>query len=452
METINIDEIFIGERVREIDEKHRNNLIDDIKEKGLLQPIVLETRESRKLIAGAHRLSAIDELDRISMELCGEPGSYRFNGKHLSTVEIPFVVVGDLTPQQLIEYEIAENVIRKQMSWQEEARALAKLHEGMNEDTPEKPSYSKTARYMESVGDTRKPTAIISSISRATILNEQLDDPDIAGAKTMSEAWTKLRKKTKVQATSMLSEAIEKAAVESPHKLIVGDMLEELEVLRGYDTIIADPPYGVDADSWKNKFKDTPHAYKDSLDHAQMLWETILNITFHRSAERANLFMFGSGEHWNTMAGMALAAGWTVWGRPIIWKKSNEGIRPRGINGFAYTYEILLFATKGEKWLNQSINDVIEVYKVDRNERIHGAQKPVELLEKLIKISTYPGETVLDPTCGSGSIFPAANLSYVNAIGIEINPDYAKLAEARMTEGIKERMKEEVIDDNLEDL
>lgn len=59
-------------------------------------------------------------------------------------------------------------------------------------------------------------------------------------------------------------------------------------------------------------------------------------------------------------------------------------------------------------------------------------QKPIELLEKIIKISTPEGATVLDPFCGSGTTLVAAHLLNRRYIGIDINPDAITLSEKRL--------------------
>ena len=62
---------------------------------------------------------------------------------------------------------------------------------------------------------------------------------------------------------------------------------------------------------------------------------------------------------------------------------------------------------------------------------IHPHQKPVDLLEFLIRQSTREGDLVLDPFAGSGSTLIAAINLNRGALGIEIDPKCAKLAENR---------------------
>ena len=67
---------------------------------------------------------------------------------------------------------------------------------------------------------------------------------------------------------------------------------------------------------------------------------------------------------------------------------------------------------------------------------LHPTQKPVALLEYLIKTYTQEGETVLDFTMGSGSTGVAAKNLNRNFIGIELDPEYFKIAEKRINENI----------------
>jgi site-specific DNA-methyltransferase (adenine-specific) len=63
---------------------------------------------------------------------------------------------------------------------------------------------------------------------------------------------------------------------------------------------------------------------------------------------------------------------------------------------------------------------------------IHPTVKPVELMEWLVRLVTPPGGTVLDPFTGSGSTGCAAVRLGSNFIGIEREPEYARIAERRI--------------------
>ena len=68
-----------------------------------------------------------------------------------------------------------------------------------------------------------------------------------------------------------------------------------------------------------------------------------------------------------------------------------------------------------------------------RKERgLHPTQKPVALMQYLIKTYTNPGETVLDFAMGSGTTLVAARLEGRKAIGIEISEEYCEVAVKRL--------------------
>jgi len=64
----------------------------------------------------------------------------------------------------------------------------------------------------------------------------------------------------------------------------------------------------------------------------------------------------------------------------------------------------------------------------------HPTQKPIAVILPLIQVSCPPGGTVLDPFIGSGTTALAAKELGRNCIGIEINAEYAALAERRVND------------------
>ncbi len=58
----------------------------------------------------------------------------------------------------------------------------------------------------------------------------------------------------------------------------------------------------------------------------------------------------------------------------------------------------------------------------------HPAPYPLELATRLVRMFSFTGDTVLDPFCGSGTTMVAALRSGRNSIGIEIDPEYCRMA------------------------
>mgnify|MGYP005822586505 FL=1 len=69
----------------------------------------------------------------------------------------------------------------------------------------------------------------------------------------------------------------------------------------------------------------------------------------------------------------------------------------------------------------------------------HPTVKPWRLMAQLVKLITPIGGTVVDPFCGSGTTAVAAVLEGYDVIGIELDPDYARIAEARVRWAVGER-------------
>jgi site-specific DNA-methyltransferase (adenine-specific) len=63
----------------------------------------------------------------------------------------------------------------------------------------------------------------------------------------------------------------------------------------------------------------------------------------------------------------------------------------------------------------------------------HPTVKPLELMRWLVRLVTPPGGLVLDPFCGSGSTGAAAALERRSFLGIELSPEYLRIAAARIS-------------------
>jgi site-specific DNA-methyltransferase (adenine-specific) len=75
---------------------------------------------------------------------------------------------------------------------------------------------------------------------------------------------------------------------------------------------------------------------------------------------------------------------------------------------------------------------ILVFYKQEDGKYVHPTQKPVALMEYLIKTYTLPGETVLDFTMGSGTTGVACKRLGRNFIGIELDPGYFEIAKKRI--------------------
>jgi len=106
-------------------------------------------------------------------------------------------------------------------------------------------------------------------------------------------------------------------------------------------------------------------------------------------------------------------------------------------------YGLLLYRDRLPKFNNNGkmIFNCIDWERDSDTEKIHPTQKPVPLLEKLIKIFSDPGDVVIDPVAGSGSTLIAAENTGRKAYGFEIKKPFFKEA-TRLIETNRTKQKE----------
>jgi DNA modification methylase len=122
--------------------------------------------------------------------------------------------------------------------------------------------------------------------------------------------------------------------------------------------------------------------------------------------------------------------GWSVFRTPIINEKVNSGRVPLPEHGPRRTYEIILYAFRGGKRVTGIYPDVMHT---QGDEQLgHGAQKPIAMYADLLRRSARPGDRVLDPFAGTGTIFPAAHAHKVYATGIERDENSFGIAARRL--------------------
>lgn len=78
---------------------------------------------------------------------------------------------------------------------------------------------------------------------------------------------------------------------------------------------------------------------------------------------------------------------------------------------------------------------ILKFSNANHKDKFHPTQKPVPLLEYLIKTYTKENEWVLDFTMGSGSTGVACKLTNRNFIGIELDEKYFDIAKQRIENG-----------------
>jgi site-specific DNA-methyltransferase (adenine-specific) len=244
--------------------------------------------------------------------------------------------------------------------------------------------------------------------------------------------------------------------------LMQGDCLERMKEIPdgSIDAIIADPPYGTTACKW------------DSVIPFEPMWEQLNRIIKPNGA----IVLFGS-EPFSSALRMSNIKHYKydwVWEkeRPtnIFTIKNMAGKVHENISVFYFslpTYNPIMENSiqqnnnNGNKSQSGDMNaieafgktktsiskdynskkryprSVIRIPRGTRgNKKFHPTQKPVALMEYLIKTYTNEGETVLDFTMGSGTTGVACVNTNRNFIGIELDEGYFKIAQDRINQAV----------------
>lgn len=429
MRIIPISSIHIPEtrQRREFKKDALQELASSISSKGLLHPIVVRSTttdsDSYILVAGERRVRAIQLLEApFTCNSCEVPQGF-----------IPATLFESLNPIEQEEAELEENIIRVDLLWTERCSALARLHEMrvakalLNGE--EKQTIADTAREISRTTDEPFST-IARDVGQALVVSRHLSNPKVATARTLKEAYNLVSYSEEADFKQLMIATMGGAA---PHIFIQTDCIHYLRTCGSelFDCILVDPPYGMDA----NEFGAAgfAHEYDDSLDAAMNICSGILHLGFKACKSQAHLYMFCDIDNFSYLKEVATEAGWYAWRTPLIWfKGGGVGHDPIPGKGFRRSYECILYCIKGDRPHHKFLADVIEV--PTQPSKRHAAEKPVELYRRLLERSCSPGDLVLDPCAGTGTIFPAATKLYLNATGIEIDGDFAKIADGRRLE------------------
>ena len=404
-------------------------LANSIRLLGLLQPIVLD---GRNLVAGERRLRACTHLAKLG-------ASIRCNGETLDPGFIPTIQVNDSGALALFDAQFDENDKREALSWQERAAVVELRARMLAAQSGQPPS---TAEIATASGYKPESGGNLETVRASVIVAKHLEDKEIAAAPSLKEAMKILGKREERDRRVALGAKIDTTTLSSLHVLHSGDFRHADVPAGTVDVICTDPPYGMSADGFKDGggAVEVLHQYDDVAGEE---WEDMMKFFYDWSwrvtKEQAHVYMFCDLDKFAFHRDGFARAGFRVFRTPFIWAKSHASSRrvPWPQHGPRRGYEAILYAVKGDKRVAKIVSDVLGPFPTDANLG-HAAQKPVELFANLLERSVSPGDTVCDPFCGTGPIFPAAHQLKCRAIGCEKDPGFLTIAAERLVQ-LKEK-------------
>jgi DNA modification methylase len=443
MQAYEIDSIIItADRQRqEFDAQAMEDLRASIDGKQLLHAPVVRMDEVGRpvLVSGERRLRAIRDIFALG-------GSFSYDGR-VFTDSVPTVTTGELTLLEAEELEFDENFRRKDLTWQEHANAVVRLKSlrdrqaAARGDAPISNSALTKEVYPQAANTPDGELGgLRETVRKELIVAKHLDNPEVAKAKTLDEAFKILKRSEQSAANIALATSVGATFTAELHKVENVDCLAWMDawITDGedkFDIILTDPPYGMGADSFGDgdgKLKGIEHRYKDSPEEWRRLMKPWAYHAFNITKSQAHAYVFCDFDRFHELKQFMQDAGWYVFRTPIIDRKLRSGRVPLPDRGPRRTYELILYAIKGNKPVNHIYDDVIDC-EADPN-MTHGAQKPIALYQNLLMRSAKPGDRVLDTFAGSGTILPACHKMQCIATAIEQEPEYFGMCVNRLKE------------------
>ena len=417
---------------RTFDETLAQELVHSIQESahGLLHPLVVRrSLEGPVLVAGERRLRAISDIYALGQ-------IFRFNGAPIPPGMVPVVNLGDLSPIDAEEAELEENIRRVDLSWQERAEATSRLLALRQKQADVAGEHAPTTRQIaDEVRPDMTPEASIDVTRKELIVSRFLDDPEVAKAPTLNEAFKVLKKKEERKKNAELAATIGESFTSAAHTLLNVDSSEWMKAApaASFDVILTDPPYGMGADEFGDSGQGasaSAHFYKDDRATWLRIISWFASESFRLAKPDAHLYAFCDFDNFTHFKDALTDAGWKVHRTPLIWSNPDGFRAPWPEQGPQRKYELILYAVKGGLKTTALKGDVLE-YRKD-SALGHPAQKPVALLSDLLRRSARPGMTVLDPFGGSGPLLAAAHDLKLSATVLEMDPAAYAIAAKRL--------------------
>ena len=449
-------------------------LMQSIALRGVLMPVILEEVPNAQ---GYHILYAGERRYAASLRL--------------GLDSIPFRFARAPTPRevQLIEFE--ENAKRKDLTWQETALAVQRLHGLHAEDDPGW-TLEATARELGWSGD--------GYVSRCLFVTSSWHDEAVRGCGTLNEAYNLLQRRQRRAQQGKLDEWLgrddvggaaagaegDETAASPPegepndaissdladpirpgnnvapardqHKppvvagsrvaaaatpalpIVCGDFLSWAPQYAGakFNLIHCDFPYGIRLGESTHKggsnslTREADELYSDTPeDYAALLAAFV--ASFDRFASESCHVMFWYSNRAEveaaTRAALLRIPGFSFFRFPLVWHKSdNAGFMTPGTP--RHVYETCLVGGRGDRPIVKYVSDC---YSAPTDNSLHLSAKPEPMLRYFMGMFCDEHSRVLDPTCGGGSALRAAeSLRSERVLGLEVSPEMARAANTEL--------------------
>lgn len=365
---------------------------------GLIHPIVVT--QELVLVAGERRLTACRDI--------------------LQYDSIPVNFVDELDNTTLLLLELEENTRRIDLPWQDKARAIAKYNDLRKEIDP---------------AWTQQATAAALGLGQSTVaqniaVSENLSNPRVAQAPKFSVARGIVQRNADRKDNQTIENIRDSVSAPRQQFIFNADFNEWSRTYEGpkFNLLHCDFPYGIGADRFAQGSAGSHGGYDDSSEtYWRLLGSLAQNLDRIAAPSCHIVFWFSLNYYQETLEFFAKNTDFKIDKFPLIWFKSDgSGILPDPNRGPRRVYETALFGARGDRKI---VGAVANAYACPIVSGRHMSEKPEPMLRHFFRMLVDAESLVLDPTAGSGSAIRAAkSLKAKHVVGLELNPEFAKLA------------------------
>ncbi|AQQ71410.1 Modification methylase MboII [Limihaloglobus sulfuriphilus] len=232
------------------------------------------------------------------------------------------------------------------------------------------------------------------------------------------------------------------------------DALEGLKKLENdsVDLIVTDPPYNIASANaltiQRGSLKSTEAAWGDwdmfhPFDYKILICRVLIE-SYRVLKPGGSLYMFTAQEDNGYFIHKARERGFQL--RRVLAMVRKNPLPSFSKRNWRSGFELCMYLTKPSKGKNSGYKDVtfnflsqqdcinVFVYTNGKKHTKHPTEKPQDFIELLVMISSNPGDLVVDPFMGGGTTAAASRKHGRRFIGFELNKDYIKMGNKRLSD------------------
>ena len=215
------------------------------------------------------------------------------------------------------------------------------------------------------------------------------------------------------------------------YNLINGDCIEEMKKVEdsSIDLVITDPPYSFPTNQFRPEARISQRTFGDFSTY-QHFFSSFLDECKRLLKKDGEIYVFCDEVFYAVLFPLFYSRFYST--KMLVWDKERIGMG--GL--WRRQFEIIIHARLTPAKKKSGDGDILKCKPV--REKLHQSQKPVELIERIIKKSD--AKVVLDPFMGSGSTGIACKKLDCEFIGIEIDCEYYNIAKNRLEEYDRKRI------------